>query len=101
MVHSDRGVQYACADFVRMLKRHQFIQRMSRKGDCWDNAVAEFFFSILKTKLIYLLRYEDQKDTLASIFEYTEIFYNRKRRHSTIGYLAPAQYEEEKLKLCG
>ena len=59
-----------------MLKRHQFIQRMSRKGDCWGNAVAEPFFSILKTGSIYLLRYEDQKDTLASIFEYTEIFYN-------------------------
>jgi transposase InsO family protein len=98
--HSDRGVQYACNDFRKELNKHKFIQSMSRKGDCWDNAVAESFFSIIKTELVYHQRYEGHQDTLHSIFEYIEIFYNRQRRHSTLDYLCPAEYEKQKLKLC-
>ena len=91
--HSDRGVQYACTDFRNELSKHGFIQSMSRKGNCWDNAVAESFFSVMKTELIYHERYNGHQDTLHSVFEYIEIFYNRERRHSTLGYLAPAEYE--------
>ena len=98
--HSDRGVQYACADFRKQLTKHEFIQSMSRKGDCWDNAVAESFFGIMKTELVYHERYEGHQDTLHSIFEYIEAFYNRQRRHSTLDYLCPAEYEKQKVKLC-
>lgn len=98
--HSDRGVQYACTDFRKKLDAHGFIQSMSRKGDCWDNAVAESFFGIMKTELVYHEKYEGHHDTLHSIFEYIEAFYNRQRRHSALGYLSPAEYEKQKLKLC-
>jgi transposase InsO family protein len=98
--HSDRGVQYACTDFRKELAQHGFIQSMSRKGDCWDNAVAESFFSIMKTELVYHEKYGGHQDTLHSIFEYIEAFYNRERRHSTLGYLSPAEYEKQKVKLC-
>ncbi len=98
--HSDRGVQYACSDFRKQLDKHEFIQSMSRKGDCWDNAVAESFFGIMKCELVYHERYEDHQDTLHSIFEYIEVFYNRQRRHSTLGYLCPSEYEKQKMKLC-
>jgi putative transposase len=98
--HSDRGVQYACSDFREELNKHEFIQSMSRKGDCWDNAVAESFFGIMKTELAYHQRYEGHQDTLHSIFEYIEVFYNRQRRHSTLADLCPSEYEKQKLKLC-
>jgi transposase InsO family protein len=98
--HSDRGVQYACNDFRKELGKYEFIQSMSRKGDCWDNAVAESFFGIMKTELVYHERYEGHQDTLCSIFEYIEVFYNRQRRHSTLEYLCPAEYEKQKVKLC-
>jgi len=97
--HSDRGVQYACTDFRNELGKHGIIQSMSRKGDCWDNAVAESFFAILKTELVYHERYQGHQDTLHSIFEYIEAFYNRERRHSTLGYLSPTQYEKESARL--
>jgi len=92
--HSDRGVQYACEDFRRALERHHFIQSMSRKGDCWDNAVAESFFGILKSELVHHERFKGPQDTLKAIFEYIEVFYNRKRKHSTLGYQTPVQYEQ-------
>ena len=98
--HSDRGVQYACTDFRKELSEHGFIQSMSRKGNCWDNAVAESFFGIMKTELVYHEKYEGHQDTLHSIFEYIEAFYNRERRHSTLGYLCPVEYEKQKLKIC-
>jgi transposase InsO family protein len=98
--HSDQGVQYACNDFRRELDQHGFIQSMSRKGDCWDNAVAESFFSIMKTELVYHERYEGHQDALHSIFEYIEAFYNRERRHSTLGYLCPVEYEKQTLRIC-
>jgi len=98
--HSDRGIQYACTGFRKEIGEHGFIQSMSRKGDCWDNAVAESFFGIMKTELIYHEKYGGQQDALHSIFEYIEAFYNRERRHSALGYLSPAEYEKQKLKLC-
>ena len=98
--HSDRGVQYACTDFRKELAKHEFIPSMSRKGDCWDNAVAESFFGIMKTELVYHERYEGHQDALHSIFEYIEAFYNRERRHSTLEYLCPSEYEKQTLKLC-
>jgi putative transposase len=98
--HSDRGVQYACTDFRKELGKHRFVQSMSRKGNCWDNAVAESFFGVLKTELVYHTKYEGHQDTLHSIFEYIEVFYNRERRHSTIGYLTPVEYEKQKLRFC-
>ena len=93
IIHSDRGVQYACTDFRKVLSKHGFIQSMSRKGDCWDNAVAESFFGILKTELVHHVRFRGPQDTLRAIFEYIEIFYNRKRKHSTLGYKTPDQFE--------
>ena len=98
--HSDRGVQYACTGFRKELEKNRFVQSMSRKGDCWDNAVAESFFGIMKTELVYHEKYEGHQDTLHSIFEYIEAFYNRERRHSTLGYLCPVEYEKQKLKYC-
>jgi transposase InsO family protein len=98
--HSDRGVQYACSDFRKELAVHGFTQSMSRKGDCWDNAVAESFFAMMKTELVYHEKYEGHQDTLHSVFEYIEAFYNRERRHSTLEYLSPAEFEKKKLKLC-
>ena len=93
VIHSDRGVQYACKDFRKALGKHGFVQSMSRKGDCWDNAVAESFFGIIKSELIHHERFKGPQDTLRAIFEYIEIFYNRKRKHSTLGYQTPSQFE--------
>jgi len=82
------------------LAKHEFIKSMSRKGYCWDSAVAESFFAIMKCELVYHERYEDHQDTLHSIFEYIEVFYNRQRRHSTLEYFCPSDYEKQKVKLC-
>jgi putative transposase len=94
IIHSDRGVQYACSDFRKVLKKHKYVQSMSRKGDCWDNAVAESFFGIIKSELIHQESFKGPQDTLRAIFEYIEIYYNRKRKHSTLGYKTPAQFEQ-------
>lgn len=93
IIHSDRGVQYACKDFRRMLDKHNFIQSMSRKGNCWDNAVAESFFSIIKSEMIYHERFKDRDEALPAVFEYIEVYYNRKRKHSTLGYQTPSQVD--------
>ncbi len=92
IIHSDRGVQYACEAFRKALRQQGFIQSMSRKGDCWDNAVAESFFAILKTELIYQNDFISVKETEKALFEYIEVDYNRKRRHSSIGYKFPYEY---------
>jgi len=91
--HSDRGVQYACEAFRKLLELHGFIQSMSRKGDCWDNAVAESFFHSLKTEHVYFEDYKTRAEATGKIFEYIEVFYNRTRRHSTLEYLSPAEFE--------
>lgn len=93
LVHSDRGVQYASVDFRELLKEKKFVQSMSRKGNCWDNAVAESFFHTLKTQLIYHKRFENKEEMEQALFNYIEIYYNRRRRHSTNGYQSPAMFE--------
>ncbi len=89
--HSDRGVQYACNSYRALLKLHRITSSMSRKGNCLDNAPMESFFSSLKTEMFHLTRFHTRREAKAAQFEYIEVFYNRKRRHSTIGYRTPAQ----------
>ena len=91
--HSDRGIQYASNDYQAALKRHEMLCSMSHKGDCWDNAVAESFFSTLKTERVHHRLYRSRAEARRDIFEYIEVFYNRVRLHSTLGYLSPAQFE--------
>jgi len=92
--HSDRGVQYACDDFARLLKSNKLITRsMSRKGNCWDNAVAESFFKSIKVEWIYSNSYENQDQAALSIFEWIESWYNRRRRHSALGYKTIEEFE--------
>ena len=90
--HSDRGVQYASGRFRRVLKSCRLVQSMSRKGDCWDNAPAESFFKTLKSELIGEYVYPTRTEAQQAIFEYIEVFYNRVRRHSYLGYLTPLEY---------
>jgi putative transposase len=91
--HSDRGSQYASHDYQKLLRHHRMLCSMSKKGDCWDNAVAESFFGSLKTELIHHRSYRTRKEARRDIFEYIEVFYNRVRLHSTLGYLSPVQFE--------
>ena len=93
--HSDRGVQYASNEFQTLLKALSIQCSMSRKGDCWDNAVAESFFRTLKVELIHGKIYDTRQEAKMDIFDYIEIFYNRKRRHSYLGYLSPVDFEKK------
>ena len=95
--HSDRGSQYACGDYQGALTDHGMVCSMSRKGDCWDNAPMESFFHTLKTELVHHQDYQTRNQAKADIFEYIEVFYNRSRRHSALGYMTPAQYEMLKM----
>jgi putative transposase len=93
--HSDRGIQYACAEFVSELSKHKSIIRsMSRKGNCWDNAVAESFFKTLKVELIYQNKYQTKQQAELSIFEYLETFYNTNRRHKQLNNLTILEYQK-------
>lgn len=94
IIHSDRGVQYAASEFRAKLAEEDFIASMSRKGNCWDNAFAESFFRSLKVELIYQTEFSSRKEAEAAIFEYIEVFYNRERLHSSIGYITPIQCEQ-------
>jgi|WetSurMetagenome_2_1015567.scaffolds.fasta_scaffold205256_2 putative transposase len=94
MFHSDRGVQYASKGFRTVLSSNKMIQSMSRKGECWDNACAETFFKTLKTELIGPRIYKTREEAKAAIFEYIEVFYNRVRLHSYLGYTTPVEYEQ-------
>ncbi|MFD2515954.1 IS3 family transposase [Pontibacter locisalis] len=98
LFHSDRGVQYACSAFRQQLEGIPVVQSMSRKGNCWDNAVAESFFKTLKTELVYHYKFSTRQEARLAVFEYIEGFYNRERRHSALGYLTPSQYEERLYK---
>jgi len=91
--HSDRGSQYASADYQSALESKGIVCSMSRKGNCYDNAVAESFFQLLKTEWVNHQQYRNRDEALSSLFYYIEIFYNRKRRHSTLGYSTPQDYE--------
>jgi putative transposase len=94
IMHTDRGSQYGADSYRQLLTQHEIQPSMSRKGDCWDNAVAESFFHTLKTELIYLEVYDTHEEAQTGIFEYIEVFYNRQRCHSANGYLAPLVYEQ-------
>lgn len=91
--HSDRGVQYACNEFKSLLSKNKILQSMSRKGNCWDNAVAESFFKTLKCEMVYLRKFADKRVARLEVFRYIEGFYNTKRTHSALGYRTPAQME--------
>lgn len=94
--HSDRGIQYACKAFRNQLKVNPLItQSMSRKGNCWDNAIAESFFKTLKTEMVYHNKFKNQQEAKTAIFEYIEVWYNRKRLHSSLNYKTPHQKEVE------
>jgi putative transposase len=100
MIHSDQGVQYACDAFRKTLQQHGCIQSMSRKGDCWDNAVAESFFKTVKTEWVYHVELQDIHQVQREAFEYIELFYNRERLHATLDYQSPAEYEELAYRKC-
>ncbi len=91
--HSDRGSQYASGDYQDALDGLGVVCSMSRKGNCWDNAVAESFFATLKNELVYTRRFATRAEAREAIFEFVEVFYNRHRRHSTIGYVSPIEFE--------
>ena len=91
--HSDRGSQYAATRYQHLLDEHGITPSMSRKGNCWDNACVESFFGTLKRELVYRRPYSTRENAKQEIFEYIEVFYNRRRRHSTLGYDSPAEYE--------
>lgn len=92
--HSDRGVQYASEHYQALLKKHAVTCSMSRKGNCWDNAPMESFFGTLKKELVHHEEYRTRAEACRSLFEYIETFYNRTRRHSTLGYVSPEQFEQ-------
>ena len=94
--HSDRGSQYASYAHRDALEEHHAICSMSRKGNCWDNAVMESFYSRLKVELIYAQQYGSIEEAKTGIFEYIEVFYNRLRRHSALGYVSPAEFERKR-----
>lgn len=95
--HSDRGVQYAALDYQELLSRHRIVPSMSRRANCYDNAVAESFFATLEWELIERSDWRTRDEARLAIFEYMECWYNPKRRHSSLGYLSPAEYEEKLL----
>jgi transposase InsO family protein len=94
LAHSDRGSQYASEHYQLLLGKHGIECSMSEVGQCWDNAPAESFFASLKKELVHDEDYQTRAEAAASIFEYIEVFYNRQRRHSTLGYVSPAEYEQ-------
>lgn len=91
--HSDRGIQYASSAYQVLLHRHGLHGSMSRLGDCWDNAVVESFFHSLKVERLHERRYATREQLHQDLENYIERFYNRQRRHSTLGYLSPAMFE--------
>ena len=92
--HSDRGVQYTSTRYRELLDRHGVEASMSRTGNCYDNAVVESFWGKLKTEMVYHQRFATKAQARAAIFEYIEMFYNRKRLHAALGYVSPVQFEE-------
>jgi transposase InsO family protein len=95
LAHSDRGSQYASEHYQLLLARHGITCSMSRKADCWDNAPMESFFASLKKELVHDADFATRAEARAAIFEYIEVFYNGQRRHSSLGYVSPAEYEQQ------
>ena len=100
ILHSDQGVQYRAGDYVLALTDEGITPSMSRKGNCWDNAAMESFFARLKVEEVYAQSYQNLEEAYSSVFEYIEMFYNRVRRHSTIGYISPVEYENNYYEMC-
>lgn len=96
--HSDKGSQYTSNSFRQLLKLYGIVQSMSSTGNCYDNAITESFFHTLKTELIYWESYQTREEAKRSIFEYIEIYYNRKRLHSSLEYLSPVEFEMKNWK---
>jgi transposase InsO family protein len=96
--HSDRGSQYASDDFQRKLVQYGMRCSMSRKGNCWDNAPTESFFNSLKNERVHATRYRTHQEAMADLFEYIEVFYNRSRRHSSLGFVSPVQFLQNWMK---
>lgn len=94
--HSDRGCQYTSTEFTALLDRHEIIQSLSRPGQCWDNAVAESFFATLKCELVHRHVWPTRARARSGIFEFIETWYNRRRLHSSLGYMAPVDYERRR-----
>lgn len=94
--HSDRGSQYASAEYQRVLAEHGIVGSMSRRGNCWDNAVAESFFATLKVELVHEAAWATRAAARTDLFEYLEVFYNGQRRHSALGYLSPRAFERRR-----
>lgn len=99
IVHSDRGSQYASRSYRRLMKAHGFEGSMSRKGDCWDNAVAESFFGSLKQERVHWKNYQTRYEAQQDVLNYISMFYNSRRLHSYLDYKSPSQYESEMTKL--
>jgi transposase InsO family protein len=93
LVHSDRGIQYASGDYRQALSRAGLIASMSRKGNCYDNAAMESFWSTLKLELVYRCRFDTRSQARTQIFDYIETFYNRQRTHSALDYRSPVDFE--------
>lgn len=95
--HSDQGQLYLASAYRDLLKAHGMVQSMSRKGDCWDNAVVESFFSNLKNELTWHRSFQTRDEARRAIFDYIELFYNRERLHQTLDYVSPMRYEENRI----
>ena len=95
MIHSDRGSQYASYDFRDMLKAYRMTQSMSRRGNCWDNAVGESIFHTLKVELVHEEDFHTRKEAKEKIIEYIELYYNSVRLHSTLGQMSPMEFEQQ------
>jgi len=91
--HSDRGSQYASVDYQDLLAANGIVCSMSHRGNCWDNAVVESFFGTLKSELVHRCRFATRQQASQEVFEYIEVWYNRCRRHSSLGYVSPVAYE--------
>jgi transposase InsO family protein len=97
IVHTDRGGQYCSNDFQKLIKHYKMHSSMSRKGDCWDNAVAESFFHSLKVEAVHGEMFQSRAAMREAVFEYIEVYYNRQRLHSALGYMSPEQFEARKV----
>ena len=100
LLHSDRGVQYRSSEYQKLLLEEGIQPSMSRKGNCWDNAAMESFFARFKVESLYAEDVQNKQEAYSCVFDYIECFYNRQRRHSTLGYKSPNDFEEEYALLC-
>jgi putative transposase len=97
--HSDQGILYSSGSYLALLKQYGMLRSMSGKGNCYDNAVAESFFSSLKNELVHHRNFQTRDEARSEIFEYIELFYNRKRLHQSLNYQPPVQYKSVKCRL--